>query len=237
MSERGDRARFLAAMRQRAGRRVVAGAHPRPAPRSDAPLVGFHVLDGIDPSDPGSLLSCFATTARAASVTVWATPAPAVAPAALAAMVARHGVHRAVLSAEDEAQACRADLEALGVTVTDHTGAGPAAEADLGVTSAVAGVAATGSLVVSSRQARGRAASLLPRVHLCLLPVDRLVATPADVLRGGRSHPPPSNLVFITGPSRTGDIEQVMTLGVHGPTAVHVVVTGAPFSIDDDGSA
>jgi len=99
-------------------------------------------------------------------------------------------------------------------------------DADLGVTSAVAAVAATGSIVVSSAAARGRTASLLPRVHLCVVPVDRLVATPAEVLRG-RTHPP-SNLVFITGPSRTGDIEQVMTLGVHGPTAVHVIVTAAP---------
>jgi L-lactate dehydrogenase complex protein LldG len=85
-------------------------------------------------------------------------------------------------------------------------------------------------MVVSSAAARGRAASLLPRVHLCVVRADRLVATPADVLRDGRWHPPPSNLVFITGPSRTGDIEQVMTLGVHGPTAVHVVVTSAPVA-------
>jgi L-lactate dehydrogenase complex protein LldG len=228
MSEHGNRAAFLASIRGRAGAPVVAGPHPRPTPRSDAPTVAFRVLDDVDPTDPGALLRCFAATAQAATVTVETTPAAAVAPSILAALVERHNVKRAVLSAEPEAQGCRAALEALGVSVADHTATAVAADADLGVTSAVAGVAATGSLVVSSRAARGRSASLLPRVHLCVLPLERLVATPADILRGGRSHPPPSNLVFITGPSRTGDIEQIMTLGVHGPTAVHVIVTGAP---------
>ncbi len=230
MSERGDRASFLAAIRQRTGRHVVTGPHPRPAPRADAPTVRFRVLDGVDHGDAGGLLRCFAATAAAAAVTVHATTEVTIPAALLEELAHRHGVMRAVLSAEADAQALRGPLEALGITVADHTGAPPAAAADLGVTSAVAAVAATGSLVVSSRAAGGRAASLLPRVHLCVLPAARLVATPADVLRDGRSYPPPSNLVFITGPSRTGDIEQIMTLGVHGPTAVHVVVTGAPFT-------
>ena len=230
MSEHGDRASFVAAIRQRTAVAVVAGAHPRPVPRSDAPSVGFRVLDGVDAADAGALLRCFTTTAQAASVTVHPTPSAAVPPSTLAGIVAEYDVARAVLSAETEAQACRDALEALGVAVADHDGAKTAADAHLGVTSAVAAVAATGSIVVSSASARGRAASLLPHVHLCVLPAERLVATPADVLRGRRWRPPPSNLVFITGPSRTGDIEQVMTLGVHGPTAVHVVVTSAPVA-------
>jgi L-lactate utilization protein LutC len=227
MSERGDRAAFLAGIRRRTAGAVAAGPHPRPAPRADAPAVRFRVLDGIDAADRGALLRCFMGTAAAATVTVHPTQSTEVPPPLLARIVADAGVARAVLSAEPEAQGCRGALEALGVAVDDHDGAATAAGADLGVTSAVAAVAATGSVVVSSAAARGRAVSLLPRVHLCVVPADRLVAAPADVLRG-RDLPPPSNLVFITGPSRTGDIEQVMTLGVHGPTAVHVILTGAP---------
>ena len=95
--------------------------------------------------------------------------------------------------------------------------------ADLGVTSAIAAVAATGSVVVDAAAAGGRGASLLPTVHLCVVPRARLVATPSDVLRRG-AMPLPSNRVLVTGPSRTGDIEQIITLGVHGPTAVHVLL-------------
>jgi L-lactate dehydrogenase complex protein LldG len=131
-------------------------------------------------------------------------------------------VRHAVVSHEPEAQAARGPLEALGVEVADHDPA-VAVDADLGVTGAVAAIAATGSVVVDSDVAGGRAASLLPTVHLCIVTADSVVATPSDVFRrGGR--PLPSNRVIITGPSRTGDIEQIITLGAHGPVAVHIVL-------------
>jgi L-lactate utilization protein LutC len=51
------------------------------------------------------------------------------------------------------------------------------------------------------------------------------VATSADVLRSlGDGRALPANLVLITGPSRSGDIEQIMTLGVHGPLAVEIAL-------------
>ncbi|MGH9187741.1 MAG: LUD domain-containing protein [Acidimicrobiales bacterium] len=54
----------------------------------------------------------------------------------------------------------------------------------------------------------------------------RLVATPADVLHPftGHGEDLPANLVIVTGPSRTGDIEQILTIGVHGPVAVHIAL-------------
>jgi L-lactate utilization protein LutC len=99
------------------------------------------------------------------------------------------------------------------------------AVAELGVTSAVAAIATTGTLVQDSTIAGGRSASLLPPAHLCVLPASRIVASSADVLRGlGDGRDLPSNIVLITGPSRSGDIEQIMTLGVHGPLAVEIAV-------------
>jgi L-lactate dehydrogenase complex protein LldG len=136
------------------------------------------------------------------------------------------------VSAERAAQAVGARLAARGVAVEDATPE-RAARAGLGVTSAVAAIAATGTVVLDSRAAGGRTASLLPAVHLCVVPVNSLFPTPADVLRrlGSTADALPPSLVLVTGPSRTGDIEQLLTLGAHGPTALHVVlVTDASSS-------
>ena len=69
--------------------------------------------------------------------------------------------------------------------------------------------------------------SLLPPVHVALVPVERLHATlgalfaaEPDLLRAA------ANVVFVTGPSRTADIEMTLTRGVHGPRIVHVVFVG-----------
>ncbi len=99
-------------------------------------------------------------------------------------------------------------------------------QALVGITGALAGLADTGSLALISGPGRGRLASLLPPVHIALLPASNLYPNMAaffadhpDVVRGA------GNLVFISGPSRTADIEQTLTLGVHGPRELHVVVT------------
>ena len=95
----------------------------------------------------------------------------------------------------------------------------------VGLTGAVAGLADTGSLAVISAPGRGRMASLLPPAHIAVLRASQIVPSLPHFLA---SHPDAadagSNLVFITGPSRTGDIEMTLSRGVHGPGVVHVVV-------------
>jgi L-lactate dehydrogenase complex protein LldG len=148
-------------------------------------------------------------------------------PAFLGEVVAAHGVRRAVVSRDPETAGTSAALEALGVSVVAWDGPGSAATADLGVTGAACGIAATGSLVVAADRAGGRSASLLPPVHVGLLSIRSLLATPADLWRHmGEAFPggPPSQLVVITGPSRTSDIELVLVRGVHGPGHVWVGV-------------
>jgi len=219
-SEHGDRTSFLGRIRARQGPPTTVGPHPPPPPPEVVPEVGYRALDGLDPDDPDALLPVFVVAARAAAASV--DPDGDLG-AALAEIVTTHRVRRAVLSAEPEVRAARPILEALGVGVNDYE-PDAAAVADLGVTSAVAAVAATGSVVVDADVAGGRGASLLPAVHLCIVPRDRLVATPSDVFRRAR-RPLPSSRVLITGPSRTGDIEQIITLGAHGPIAVHILLT------------
>lgn len=99
--------------------------------------------------------------------------------------------------------------------------------ADLGVTSVEAAIADTGSLVVSAGAARPRGVSLIPRVHLALVHAHQIVPSLCDALAAHSApneRPIPSAIHVITGPSRTSDIENDLTIGVHGPAAVIAVV-------------
>jgi len=102
---------------------------------------------------------------------------------------------------------------------------GELAGCSVGVTAVDALLAETGSVVLVSGPGRGRLASLLPPIHVAIATREQLVHSLPDLLlarpelatRG-------SNLVCITGPSRTADIEHTLSRGVHGPGEVHVVV-------------
>jgi L-lactate dehydrogenase complex protein LldG len=99
------------------------------------------------------------------------------------------------------------------------------AAATAGLTACDAAIADTGSLVVLSRPGRSRAASLLPPFHVAIVRPDQLYGSMAaffsarqvDVMAGG-------SCTFITGPSRTADIELTLTLGIHGPARVAIVI-------------
>lgn len=101
----------------------------------------------------------------------------------------------------------------------------------VGLTGAFAAVAETGSLVLLSEPASPTTLNFLPDVHIAILRCERIVPYIEDVwalLRTERGAPPRA-VNFITGPSRTADIEQTIQLGAHGPRRVHVVLleTGA----------
>ena len=219
-SQHMEREAFLGRVATRQGPPMAAGPHLPPAPTDFE--VDHRTLDGVDRADPRALLPVFLEAAARVGTAASVVAADDVA-AAVARLASELGVRMAVLGAEPEVQALRRALEGAGVDAVDHD-LEVAAGADLGITGAVAGVAATGSVVVSSAASGGRGATVLPTVHLCLLPLDRLRATTLDVLRECAELGLPSNLTFVTGPSRTGDIELILTVGVHGPVAVHVFV-------------
>ncbi|AFM41182.1 hypothetical protein Desaci_2223 [Desulfosporosinus acidiphilus SJ4] len=99
------------------------------------------------------------------------------------------------------------------------------AQAELGVTGADWGVALSGSIVTCSNPQRGRAVSLLPPRHLTFIETSKLRNTIAEVLAEVSAlENPPSALEFITGPSRTSDIEMDLSIGVHGPIEVFVLL-------------
>lgn len=97
------------------------------------------------------------------------------------------------------------------------------ASADVGLSGADAALAETGSIVLSSGPGRSRLATLLPAVHLALVPVSCLT-TDIFTWAAARQGPPPANITLVSGPSRTADIEQTMTTGVHGPRRFIVIL-------------
>jgi L-lactate dehydrogenase complex protein LldG len=115
-------------------------------------------------------------------------------------------------------------LEGLGVTiVSPDAGKRALAECDLGVTEADFALAETGTIGLLSSAERPRGISLLPRVHLALVAPPVFRADLHQVFAEARHAP---YLVFVTGPSRTADIELTVTLGVHGPQHLEVWVLG-----------
>jgi L-lactate dehydrogenase complex protein LldG len=129
----------------------------------------------------------------------------------------------------ENAQALRAFVGGFGKIATDgaeltsqFVGEPNASvrECDLGVTGCDCLVAQTGSIIVSTLSAGGRAMSVLPPVHLVIARRDQIVADLASaltLLRQRYDKHWPSAISVITGPSRTADIEKILVMGAHGP--------------------
>jgi L-lactate dehydrogenase complex protein LldG len=110
---------------------------------------------------------------------------------------------------------------------------GRAKDGDLtGVTACVAGVAETGTLMLTSGPESPTRNNFLPDHHLVVMRRDQVVATYEDGFDRLRARAPadsgewvpPRTINFITGPSRTGDIEQKIELGAHGPRRLHIIL-------------
>jgi L-lactate dehydrogenase complex protein LldG len=94
---------------------------------------------------------------------------------------------------------------------------------DLGITTAQWAIAETGTLVLESDAERHRLTSLIPPVHVCILEADSIKQTLGEILEIAGSDLS-RTVTFITGASRTSDIELTLAIGVHGPRELHVIV-------------
>jgi L-lactate dehydrogenase complex protein LldG len=86
-----------------------------------------------------------------------------------------------------------------------------------------------GAILVSSASSVGRALSILPHVHVVVADADQVVPDLGSALaltKARLGDQMPSMLSFITGPSRTGDIERILVLGAHGPKELYLVLVG-----------
>ena len=97
-----------------------------------------------------------------------------------------------------------------------------AADAIIGITQAEWALADTGTLVQDQTAVDQRLASSLVDIHIALVPTDSIL--PDKIALLARINPRTSRYIaFITGPSRTADIERVLTIGVHGPERLIIV--------------
>lgn len=127
----------------------------------------------------------------------------------------------------EQAATLRAQCEAKGFAFIDKGLRDYVGGLEVGVAWAVAALADTGSCVVNSSDEDTRLATMLPETSVLLVPRSRILAGAPDVaplLRELLPKDSPAYIAYISGPSRTADIERVLTLGVHGPLALHAIL-------------
>jgi len=113
------------------------------------------------------------------------------------------------------------EIEELGIAPNAHD----IFRFDVGISTAQAAIAETGTLVLDSSYERHRLVSLVPPVHIAIINASSICATLSDALTLLQNEQEISPAItFITGPSRTGDIELILTIGVHGPQQLYVIV-------------
>jgi L-lactate dehydrogenase complex protein LldG len=175
------------------------------------------------------MLATFQARAEAVSAEVRRCASPAEAVEQVLALLRAEGVadrpgqravwaNSPVLAGRDRA-ALAAQVPGLSFEVTRDA----AAEAKVGVSQMDHGVAATGSLAQAAHEVAQRLVSTLPELHVALLDPARIVPDLAALL--ARIGPGETRyLSLITGPSRTADIERVLTIGVHGPKRLVILL-------------
>lgn len=103
----------------------------------------------------------------------------------------------------------------------------PAADSDLiGITGCFCAIGETGTLLLLGAHNTPKVTALLPETHICIVKKSRMVATMEDAFQLCRDEigELPRATFFVSGPSRTADIEQTIVIGAHGPYRVHVVL-------------
>ena len=106
-------------------------------------------------------------------------------------------------------------------------------DSSIGITAPAWGIAESATLVQLTRPGQPRSTSLVPSIHIAVLPLENLVADLGEAY-ALISREPVDSMVLISGPSKTADIEACMVHGAHGPREVHVIVICAEKELDDE---
>ncbi|HIC7214156.1 LutC/YkgG family protein [Burkholderia stabilis] len=180
--------------------------------------------------DPHTLAQAMQAALTASHAEVWCATGDAW-PAQLAARLAEAGVRRLLLdpARAESAALTRALPDAIAPVPFDRPIDAWKSELfdtiDAGFTVARSGIAATGTVVLAPDPGTPRTVSLVPPLHVALVHAHTLHADLHAAVRAERWHAGmPTNLVLVSGPSKTSDIQQTLAYGAHGPRRLWVVI-------------
>lgn len=214
----------------RTARRPFENAPPRPQTYLDVTLQ--------DDAAPEALLARFTKELGALTGEVYAVAGDDAARAKVLALLEEFGA-RSILAwdfANIPVDGLEAAIRAQGIDILQPDTHDEmrlelltaSAEAQVGLTGAEAAAATTGTLVFTSGPGKGRLPTVLAPVHIVVITLEQIVPRIESWIAAQRAAGLPlsvsGNFCFVTGPSRTGDIEMQMVLGVHGPGKLRVVV-------------
>ncbi|MCK5940472.1 MAG: lactate utilization protein [Planctomycetes bacterium] len=211
----GARERILAKLRSKPGGEVP-------------PLPALHTTAAAPPPPFAERLATFADVLGRLGSVVEVVADEAAAARRVEALLAEFGARSLALSDAPEVVAVAGQLGPSIECLPHDADRERLLTAEAGLSSAQFAIAETGTLVLTSEQERHRLCTLLPDLHVAIVPAARLVATLGDAFAAlaPDGQPNARTITFVTGPSRTADIELQLVVGVHGPKALKVLVLG-----------
>jgi L-lactate dehydrogenase complex protein LldG len=221
------RAAVLARVRQALGK---SGDRTRAAAEAEAYVAAR--AQGPRPEMEHDLVARFLSRARDMASTVERVASRADIPHAVGRYVAQLELPAEIATQRSTAGVCWPEFADL-----DWAGAGLSIEARpttgsdrLGITGCHCAIAETGTLVVTTAPTTPTGTTLLPDTHIAVVESGRILSGMEEafaLLRAERGEAWPRAINMISGPSRTGDIEQTIVLGAHGPYRLHILVLDA----------
>ena len=196
----------------------------RPFPETEPPR-HYEPMVPLETTDPHSLQDRFMEYARQAGCHVYGPLEETAARNLLVELCQPEQTISSWSASETPIQGLHEALTEHNITLADPADPG----VHIGITGVDAALAATGSLILSSGPGKYRAPSLLPLKHIAVIKTSQILPDleswaaleKAEHLKQLRAS---SNVVVITGPSRTADIAMTLVMGMHGPKEVHVVL-------------
>jgi L-lactate dehydrogenase complex protein LldG len=181
------------------------------------------------PDDFAGQVALFAERSESLKTEFLSCADEAAASAQLKLLADREGWESVAVPADSEIRALLTDVSITKLEVSRSTVKTDLEKVSAGITGCDALIAQTGSVLLTAKSGGGRALSVLPGHHVVIATASQLVPDlPAAFELLERRYAPnfPSFMTFITGPSRTGDIERVLVLGAHGPRKLTIIMVG-----------